>query len=225
MKQNKWAIIVIFPITVIALLLAWNFDEIGCSFWSNVFLGVFGSGLLTAMVAVINYITERRTALETFWTLGHKAARNFNRYPLDGTDNEKADAVLLMNEFDFQSFGDAYAGIDFLFGNKKVRKRIYSELYSPIRDAGHKLALYTAKISRLRRYAPENAAVLQSYIKELDEIFIEEYTEKYAYQDSTTLTVTNQCNRLTDMCYDRFNGFYWKIMYPLKRQEEKANAD
>ena len=72
MKQNKWAIIVIFPITVIALLLAWDFDEIGCSFWSNVFLGVFGSGLLTAMVAVINYITERRTEqdsihkLETF---------------------------------------------------------------------------------------------------------------------------------------------------------------
>ena len=225
MKQNKWAIIVVSPITVVALLLAWIFDKNEYGFWSNVFLGVFGSGLLTTMVAVINYITERRTALETFWTQGHKAARNFNRYPLDGTDNEKADAVLLMNEFDFQSFGDAYAAIDFLFGNKKARKRIYSELYSPIRDIGHKLALYAAKISRLRRYAPENVAVLQSYIKELDEIFIEEYTGKYAYQDSATLTVTNRCNKLTDMCYDRFSGFYWKIMYPLKKQEEKENAD
>lgn len=225
MKQNKWAIIVVSPITVVALLLAWIFDKNEYGFWSNVFLGVFGSGLLTTMVAVINYIIERRTALETFWTQGHKAARNFNRYPLDGTDNEKADAVLLMNEFDFQSFGDAYAAIDFLFGNKKARKRIYSELYSPIRDIGHKLALYTAKISRLRRYAPENVAVLQSYIKELDEIFIEEYTGKYAYQDSATLTVTNRCNKLTDMCYDRFSGFYWKIMYPLKKQEEKESAD
>ena len=225
MKQNKWALIIIGPLTVAALVMAWRCDNWGSGFWCNVFLGVFGSGLLTVMVAAINYATERRKALETFWNYGHKAVRTFNRYPIDGTDNEKADAVLLMNEFDFQALGDAYAAIDFLFGNKKARKRIYSELYSPIRDSGHKLAIYTAKISRLRRYAPENTAVLQSYVKELDEIFIEEYTEKYAYQDSTTLTMTNRCNKLIDMYYDRFNGFYWKIMYPLKKQEEKENAD
>ena len=225
MRQNKWAILITFPLTVVALILAIFFDNAGYAFCSNVFLGVFGSGLLTAMVAAINYATERRKALETFWNYGHKAVRTFNRYPIDGTDNEKADAVLLMNEFDFQALGDAYAAIDFLFGNKKARKRIYSELYSPIRNSGHKLAIYTAKISRLRRYTPENVAILQSYIKELDEIFIEEYTEKYAYQDSATLTVTNRCNKLTDMCYDRFSGFYWKIMYPLKKQEEKESAD
>ena len=225
MKQNKWALIIIGPLTVAALVMAWLFDNWRSSFWSNVFLGIFGSGLLTVMVAAINYVTERRKALETFWTYGHKAVRTINRYPIDGTDGEKADTVLLMNEFDFQSFGDAYADIDFLFGNKRARKRIYSELYSPIRDIGHKLAAYANKISRLRRYAPDNTGVLRSYIKELDEIFIEEYTEEYAYQDSSTLTVTNRCNKLTDMYYDRFNGFYWKIMYPLKKQEEKENAD
>lgn len=225
MRQNKWAIIIIFPVTVVALILAWFFNNSCYSFWSNVFLGVFGSGLLTVMVAVINYVTERRNALEMFWAHGHKAARNFNRYPVDGTDNEKADAVLLMNEFDFQTFGDAYAGIDFLFGNKKSCKRIYTELYSPIQDCGDKLAIYASKISRLRHYAPDNTAVLQSYIKELDEVFITEYTEKYPYQETTTLTATNRCNKLTDMLYERFNGFYYKIMYPLKKQEESSNAN
>lgn len=50
--------------------------------------------------------------LEKFWTLGHKAARAFNKYPLDGSAEEKIEAILLINEFDFDAVGDAYGAIE-----------------------------------------------------------------------------------------------------------------
>jgi len=225
MKQNKWTVFISLPITMVALVCAWLLDYNGNGFWSNVFLGIFGSGMLTFIVAAINYATERRRTLEAFWNYCHKAIRNFNRYPIDGTDSEKADAIMLMNEFDFQAFGDSYAGIDFMFGNRKARKRIYEELYMPVRNGGNKLSECAFNILRLRRYAPDNLPVLRSYIKEMDELLIVEYTEEYPHQDTTTLTITNKCNRFVDECYEKLNGFYWRIMYPLKKQEELSDAD
>lgn len=129
MKENNWTILIGFPLTVAALVGAWYLDGLGQSFWSNVLLGIFGSGFLTIVIAIVGYLTERRKTLESFWTLGHKAARAFNKYPIDGTAEEKIEAILLINEFDFAAFGDAYAAIDFLFGNKKARAKIYKELY------------------------------------------------------------------------------------------------
>ena len=118
MKENKWTILIGFPLTVVALAGAWYLDSLGKSFGSNVLLGLFGSGFLTLFVALVNYLTKRREALENFWTLGYKAARAFNRYPIDGSPEEKMEAILLINEFDFDAVGDAYAAIDFLLGNK-----------------------------------------------------------------------------------------------------------
>lgn len=131
-----------------ALVLAWYLDNLTNQFWSNVFLGIFGSGLLTVMVAVINYITERRKALEDFWIIGNKAAKIFNKYPLDRSLEEKIEAILLINEFDFTAFGDAYAAIDFLFGNKKARKIIYIEIYKPVREAGYTIAECASNIRK-----------------------------------------------------------------------------
>ncbi|MDD6320949.1 MAG: hypothetical protein PUA63_08840 [Oscillospiraceae bacterium] len=219
MKQNKWTVIILFPFTVCALFLAQFFDLQGYPFESNVFLGVFGSGLLTVMVALINYATERRRTLETFWVIGHKAIRAFNKYPIDGSFDDKIESILLINEFDFDAFGDAYTAIDFLFCNKRLKKRIFNEIYCPIRDASYTISNSASNIVRLRRSVPGNAELLEPYVTKVDQELIKTETfesklrGKYVY------------NRITRMCNDRFEGFYRKIMYPLKKQEEQENAD
>ena len=222
MRQNKWTIYITFPITVVALAGAWCLDVCEEPFWSNVLLGVFGSALLTLLVSCINYATERRKALEDFWTLGHKAVRAFNRYPLDGSLDEKADAILLINEFDFAAFGDAYSAIDFLFGNKKGRNKIYTEIYLPIREAGHTVLVNASQIIRLRRYAPENKKVLEIYITNVDNKLIKQETITEDREDGQKLEMRCISNFLADHCLECFDGFYWRIMYPL-RSRKKAS--
>lgn len=222
MRQNKLVLFSLFPLTVIALLLAWVLDSSGYSFWSNVMLGIFGSSLLTVLVSGINYYTERRRILKAFWTAGHKAARNLNRYPICGTISEKADAIILMNEFDFEALRDAYSEINFIFNNKRLKKRIFDELYRPLEDAQGIVRNSADEITRLRRDIPDKPQVLEDYVKAVDDVLIE--TKEYACNDNT-LTIPCTSNKIFAPCYERFNGFYWKIMYPLRKQEEEESAD
>ena len=222
MKENKWTILIGFPLTVVALAGAWYLDSLGRSFWSNVLLGIFGSGFLTLLVALVNYLTKRREALENFWTLGHKAVRAFKKYPIDGTAEEKIEAILLINEFDFDSVGDAYAAIDFLLGNKKPRMKIGSEIYVPIRDAGRTITDSAFNIIRLRRAIPGRMDILAPYISNVDNVMIKTEVSHHECEDGRQIEVREICNRMTDLCYGRFKGFYWKLMYPWKKSEKET---
>lgn len=223
MRQNKWTILIDVPLTVAALIGAWYLDGFEQSFWCNVLLGIFGSGFLTLVVAIVNYLTERRKALETYWVLGHKAARAFNKYPLDGSAEEKIKAILLINEFDFAAFGDAYAAIDFLLHNKKTRAKIYSEIHEPVRDAGHTITDSAFNIARLRRALPDNMKALETYIANVDKKLIKTEVRYCEGEDGREFEMMCTCNRMTDLCYKQFNGFYWKAMYPLKKHEEEES--
>ena len=222
MKQNKWTILISFPLTVATLVGAWYLDAGEQGFWSNVLLGVFGSGFLTLVIAIVNYLTERRRTLESFGTLGLKAARAFNKYPIDGTAEEKIEAILLINEVDFTGFGDAYAAIDFLFGNKKSRKKIYSEIYKPVQETRDTITESAFDIVRLRRAIPGNPALLEPYISNVDNKLIKTEVSYVEYEDGHKVEVKNISNRMTCMIYEKYNGFYRKLMYPLEKREEKV---
>lgn len=213
MKQNKWTIIISLPLTVLAFILAWITNWTNNQFWCNVLLGVFGSGLLTFLVAIVNYRTEKRRTLEMFWTYARKAISNLNQYPIDGEISEKADTIILMKEFDRQPLDDTYGEMDFLFANHSVRKRIYNEIYVPIRDAKKEVNITAKKILRLRRYAPDNKGVLQQYIDAIDKILVSEITEEVKIGEETR-KISVKCNKIADTCYDALNGFYYDTMYP-----------
>lgn len=224
MTQNKCAILILSPLTIAALVTAWLLDFLGITFWSNVLLGVFGSGFLTVLVSSINYSTERKKALNAFWTFGHKAAKNLNRYPFDSSIYDKANAIILMSEFDFSQLGDAYAEIDFILNNEGLKKRIFNELYCPLADAGDAVSYAADNIIRLRRDIPNNPQVYEDYVKAVDDVLVEN-EEKEIHGDGRIVKVSCKSNKIFAPCYERFNGFYWKIMYPFKKQEEEDNAD
>ena len=120
MRENKWIIVIGLPITAVVLLFAWSANIYGCDFLCNVLLGVFGSGLLTVMVGGINYLTMRRRTLEAFWSYGHKAISNLNRYSADDDLDTAIDVFLQMAEFDYQPFDDAFGEMCFLFHNGRL---------------------------------------------------------------------------------------------------------
>ena len=134
MRENKWIIVIGLPITAVVLLFAWSANIYGCDFLCNVLLGVFGSGLLTVMVGGINYLTMRRRTLEAFWSYGHKAISNLNRYSADDDLDTAIDVFLQMAEFDYQPFDDAFGEMCFLFHNKKLHKEIAERIYTPIME-------------------------------------------------------------------------------------------
>lgn len=225
MRQNKWSIILLSPMTVLALILAWILDYLGVSFWSNVFMGIFGSGLLTVMVAVINYTTERRKTLESFWSYGHKAIKNLNRYSSEDELDTKIDILLQMNEFDYQPFDDAYGEICFLFRNKKLRKEITERIYSPIMEVRNMLAEKSFHFRLYKKATNGNRRVIENFVAEIDKLLIERKEHRYQQEDGETLTVSEINTYKVHDLLTEFNDYYYWIMYPWMKKEAAKDAD
>lgn len=225
MKQNKWSILFLSPLTILALLLAWGMDCLSITFWSNVMLGIFGSGLLTVMVAVINYATERRKTLEAFWSYGHKAIRNLNRYSPEDELDTKIDILLQMNEFDYQPFDDAYGEICFLFRNKKLRKEITERIYSPIMEVRNMLSEKSFHFRLHKKASNGNRRVMDIFVSEIDKLLIERKENRYPQENGEMLTVSEVNTYKVHNLLTEFNDYYYWIMYPWKKKETAKDAD
>lgn len=225
MRQNKWAILIVFPVTVTGLILAWFLDNYHFSFWSNVFLGVFGSGLLTVMVATINYATERRKTLEAFWSYGHKVIRNLNRYSSEDDLDTKIDILLQMNDFDYQPFDDAYGEICFLFRNKRLRKEITERIYLPIMEVRKMLAEKSFHFQLYKKAANGNRGIMEIFVSEIDTLLIQRKENQYSQENGEILTVSEVRTYKVHNLLTEFNDYYYWIMYPWMKKEAAKDAD
>lgn len=97
-------------ICVASILIAVIFNKICIEFWSNIFIGIFSSGLLALIFSIINYRTERKKTLEEFYTNVKKVLCNFGKYQYGDDPIYAMEAILKMNEFD-------YTALDFSYGN------------------------------------------------------------------------------------------------------------
>lgn len=225
MKQNKWAILIILPLTIAALLLAWVSDKVNYSFGSNVFLGIFGSGLLTVMVASINYTTERRKTLEAFWSYGHKVIKNLNRYSADDDLDTAIDIILQMKDFDYQPFDDAYGEICFLFHNKKMRKEITERIYAPIMEVRKSISDKSFHFALYKKATNGNRNVMTAFVAEIDELLIERKEHRYPQENGEVFTVKEVSTYKVHNLLTEFNDYYYYVMYPWKKKEATSNAD
>lgn len=225
MKQNKWCIIWISPMTILALFLAWKLDCLNITFWSNVFLGVFGSGLLTVMVAAINYTTERRKTLEAFWSYGHKVIKNLNRYSADDDLDTAIDIILQMKEFDYQPFDDAYGEICFLFQNKKLRKEITERIYAPIMEVRKAISDKSFHFALYKKATNGNRNVMTAFVAEIDELLIDRKEHHYPQENGEIFTMKEVSTYKVHNLLTEFNDYYYFVMYPWKKKEAAKNAD
>ena len=223
MRQNKVTILITGPLTIGALIVAWIMDYCSFEFWCNVFLGVFGSGLLTFMVSLINYITERRKTLEAFWSYGHKAIKNLNRYSADDDLDTAIDAFLQMQNYDYQPFDDAYGEICFFFHNKKLRKEIYERIYYPIMEVREILREKCFHFKLYKKASNGNRRVMADFVAEIDKLLIERKKYTYSQENEKTNSCSYTNTYKVHNLLEEFNGFYYQIMYPWMKKEKELD--
>lgn len=210
MRTNRLAIYSLTPLTLISLLLAIFFRNCS-SFTSNVFLGVFGSSLLTLIMAVINYFNERRRTCELFYQYAKKAIHNYGKYHIDYDFDKKIDTVLLMNEFDYSALDNAYGDFAFLFHNKKLHKKIGNQIYQLTLDAREIIAVKSFHFNEYKQAENGNKPVMNVFINELDEFFIKK--DITTFEDSPA-TITHYRNHIVDKIDKNLVGWYFELMYP-----------
>ena len=111
MKVAKISIYITIPLTVISLITAIAFHFI-CSideFWSNVLLGVFGSGLLTAITSIITYNNERKRVFEGFYDSVKAIVHELNKYQRDWDLDKKIDFFVMYSGISYIDFDRYFA--------------------------------------------------------------------------------------------------------------------
>lgn len=227
MRTNRLAIYILTPLTIISLLLAIVLRY--CSdFTSNVFLSIFGSSLLTLIIAIINYFNERRKTCEAFWTYCHKAKRNYSKYHSEYDLEKKIDTVFLMNEFDYSALDNAYGDFAFLFNNKKLHKKIGCKIYQKTMDTRDEIAIKAFHFNEYKNAKNGNKPVMEIFIGELDDYFFVKEEFNVEHDNGSAFRQVSVRNRIVNDIEDNLLDWYYDLMYPLKRfkkKKENNNAD
>lgn len=216
MRINKIAIYVLTPITIISFVLALLLHIlcVGCEFVINTLQGVFCSSLLALIMAIIGYFVERRKTLEKFWTYGHKIMRNYGKYHYEMSIEEKMNATILMNEFDYSPFDDAFGEIEFLFNNKKLHKKIGENIYKKTLDIRKEISVKAFHFTELKKDLTGNGhPMAKVFVGELDDMLFIKNIYTYQQEDGTTLTQTEIHNKITGEIDEHFVGWYYDLMY------------
>lgn len=127
MKNNVLIIYATFPITIISFIVSINSSGI-CY---DIALAVFGSSLLTLILGIIGYNTERKRVLENFYLVVRKRIKFWDLYDRNEKIQSKCRYFIDYYLKDFEDLGTAYADIFFIFNRfSKKQKCIYEKIYN-----------------------------------------------------------------------------------------------
>ena len=224
MKQNKIAIIVTVPIVVASLILALLLDIFvkQGGFWTNVFLGVFGSALLGLITAIINYITERKNTIDAFYMHHIKAVNNFHRFQKNefsadlGEINTPIEMILRMAEFDYFSLDEAYKNMSFLFYNQKKRNQIFEQMYKPIVELREKVLSTALLIENFRMGKILTEERKKECIAMVDDCFEMAIAASIPLKEGKTVQLIHVIKKL----HENEKEFYNTYMRPKKKEHK-----
>ena len=214
MRTNKIAIKYSSVISVTALVLSIVLYSKGYDYASNLLVGVFASGVLTLLISLINYSTERRRTLEKFYSYALKAASNFNRFENDNSLERTIDIVLQMNQFDYIELDNSFGDIDFFFNNKKNREFIYENIYEPTVNLRRIINEKCFHFNEYRKAVNGNSLVMQRFVKEIDSFIMSRSEDELTLEDGTTTIVVTCYNKIVKGILDNVNGRFYKMIYP-----------
>jgi hypothetical protein len=217
---HKISVIISALIAVVALGFALLFSCIDKEFATNIFINIFSGGILSAAISIIGYFHERKRTLEDFWTHGHKAIKNINRFEWDGDIERSMDIVLSMSDFDIAPFDSAWGNMSFMFRNKTTKKYIYTKIYKPIIDVHQVISEKIRHFKEYKKVANGNKPVMKGLIEELDSLIMETQRSTLQHEDGTTTDCISRRNIIVSVLKDELYGRYYRIMYPYKKREE-----
>lgn len=219
MRLNKYAVYSTIILMLVSLTVAIRLNQLDFKFAANLFSGVFASGVLTFLMSVIGYLTERKHTLERFYSYAQKAVTNFNQYEYDGDIDRTIDILLLMNRFDYLELDTAYGDIDFMFFNKKKRNYIYTSIYNPINEVRDLIA---EKAYHFKMYCKEtngNQRVMQNFICEIDRMIMDCGEKDIVTEDGRKTKMRTSENGLVLRLRKELSGKYFDIMHPHLKKE------
>lgn len=219
MKINKHAIYSTAVLMIVSLILAVFLNQYGHEFYANLLSGIFASGVLTFLVSVIGYLTERKRTLERFYSYAQKAVSNLNQYEYDGDIDQTIEILLQINEFDYLELDNAYADIDFLFFDKKNKEYIYTSIYCPIKEIRSLIAEKAYHFKMYRKAINGNRRVMQNFICEIDRKIMKREENVIATKDGKSFKMETTGNKLVLQLRKELSGKYYEIMYPHLKKE------
>lgn len=231
MRTNKYAILITGGITIGSLIIAIVFHHLRLEFIANIFSGVFASGVLAVILAVIGYFQDRRETLEKFYRYAQKAKSNINRYDNDGCIEETIDTILLMNEFDYGELGEAYRDMCFLFHNKKLHDYIFNSIYRPILDISDLISekSYHFKLhkKKMKRDSTDtwDIEAMKSFINEIDQAIMSRTNKQILGEHGKIVNMSFSENKVVFAIRRELAGKYYDIMYPWRKKEVSNDAD
>ena len=224
MRTNKPAIIWSTIISVVALICSLVLQYFGLEYAANLLAGIFASGVLTIMISIINYRTERRKTLEQFYSYAKKAANNYNRFENDGDLERSIDSVLAMNDFDYIELDNAYGDMSFLFHDKKTRKYIFEKIYEPTLVLRKLISEKCFHFREYRKAFSGNSRVMRIFVDEVAVAIMSHQEMTSVNEHGVSIVMKTTHNKAVEQLLEELDGHYYKIMYPRAKKEVK-NAD
>ena len=226
MKNYVTSTRVTAALTCISLVmaLAWHYGFRGgeVEFWCNVCLAVFGSGLLTFITSCIGYAVEKRRTLESFSYSTRSLLYAINKYEFDWELERKIEFFLDYADVDKSAWDVHLGSIFFMYDpGRMIFNYIYQKIYKPILDLDQKVAEHEAHFKWHKEGSGKNDAVMQTFVTEIEQLFMEKISQKHVLEDGQELTTTFVQNKLVHNTLKELNGRYYDIMYGKKRQKER----
>ena len=221
MRTNKPAIIWSTIISVVALICSLVLQYFGLEYAANLLAGIFASGVLTIMISIINYRTERRKTLEQFYSYAKKAANNYNRFENDGDLERSIDSVLAMNDFDYIELDNAYGDMSFLFHDKKTRKYIFEKIYEPTLVLRKLISEKCFHFREYRKAFSGNSRVMRTFVDEVAVAIMSQQEMTGVNEHGVSIVMKTTHNKAVEQLLEELDGHYYKIMYPRAKKEVK----
>lgn len=233
MRIYRNAIVITFLITIISVVIAFifNFYTNIDAFWCNLFLGVFGSGLLTFITSVISYCVERRKTFEGFSYNTKAILHELNKYQTNWSLDEKVEFFLNFHDFSLIEWDRYYGEFALLFDWKKENTSyIYSKIYKPLSQIDHLINFHTWHFRWHKDGSGRNESVISRFVKEIEDLIIE--TTKSTFlecsiptEDNAAPVMTSTRNRIVQDISTELNEKYYKLMYGSRIYKKSKVAE
>ena len=221
MRTNKLAIIWSTIISIVALICSFVLQHFGFEYGANLLAGIFASGVLTIMISIINYRTERRKTLEQFYAFAKKAANNFNQFENAGDLERSIDLILVMNDFDYIELDTAYGDMCFLFRDKKTRKYIFENIYAPTLKLRRLISEKCFHFREYRKVLSGNSRVMRIFVDEVAVAIMSQQEMTSVNEHGVSIVMKTTHNKAVEQLLEELDGHYYKIMYPRAKKEVK----
>ena len=220
MQTYRNATVITALLTLLSLIGAIAFNSMLCidPFWSNLLLGVFGSGLLTFITSVVGYRVERKKTFEGFSYATKQILKCVNKYQSSWLLEEKIDFFLMLHDMNWSDWDRYFGDFCFLFDfGHKNRTYIFQKIYHPLQEIDYKINYHTWHFRWYKDGSGRNAKVVEKFVQEIEDLIIEtkdiQVNEGEKLSETTTgFPIVETRNKVAMEILEELNGEYYRLM-------------